>query len=105
VVGFQVSANFFDVIGVKPVLGRPFAPDEDQPNKSPVAILSYGLWQRRFGADPNIVNKTIALNGVSRTVIGVLPNDLNYPPGADVIAPLTVTSELAANRDNHAYLV
>src|ERR1051326_652965 len=63
-VGFQVSANFFDVVGVKPKLGRQFAPDEDQPNKSPVAILSYGLWQGRFGGDPTVVNKTIALNGI-----------------------------------------
>ena len=104
-VGFQVSPNFFDVIGVKPMLGRPFAADEDQLNKTPVVILSYGLWQRRFGGDPTIINKQISLNGVTRTVIGVLPSELNYPPGADVIAPLTLTREQAGNRDNHAYLV
>jgi putative ABC transport system permease protein len=104
-VGFNVSANFFDVVGIKPTVGRGFAPDEDQPNKTPVVVLSYGLWQSRFGGDANIVNKTIILNEVARTVIGVLPKDFNYPPGTDVLAPLTMTSSLVENRDNHAYLV
>ena len=87
--GFLVTANFLDVVEVKPVLGRSFAGDEDQPGKDPVAILTYGLWQRRFGGDPGIVNKTITLNSVTRTVIGVMPEGFNYPRGADVLAPLT----------------
>jgi putative ABC transport system permease protein len=102
--GFLVSANFFDVVGLKPMIGRGFAADEDQPGKDAVAILTYGLWQRRFGGDPNITKKTIALNGVARTVIGVLPPDFNFPSGVEVLAPLTITSELAHNRGNHAYL-
>src|SRR4030095_6393698 len=61
--GILVSGNFLDVVGVKTLLGRGFLNDEDQPGKDPVALISYGLWQRRFGADPNIVNKTITLNG------------------------------------------
>ena len=102
--GFLVSANFFDVVGMKPAIGRGFAADEDQPGKDAVAILTHGLWQRRFASDPNITNKTIALNGVRRTIIGVLPPDLKFPPGAEVLAPLTITPELARNRTNHSYL-
>ena len=60
---FLVTGNFLDVLGVKPALGRGFADDEDQPGKDSVAILTHGLWQRRFGGDPEIVNKTITLNG------------------------------------------
>jgi putative ABC transport system permease protein len=101
--GFLVTANFLDVLGVKPAMGRGFLADEDQPGKDPVVILTHGLWQRRFGADPNIVNKTITLNGISRSVIGVMPQGFKYPRGADVLAPLTITPELARSRQSHSY--
>ena len=65
--GFLVSANFFDVVGMKPTIGRGFTADEDQSGKNAVAILTHGLWQRRFAGDPNITNKTIGLNGCRRT--------------------------------------
>ena len=103
--GFRVTANFLDVVGVKPVMGRGFVDEENQPGKDAVAILAYGLWQRRFGSDPNIVNKTIILNGVTRTVIGVMPPGFNYPKGAEVYAPLAITPELARSRESHGYYV
>jgi putative ABC transport system permease protein len=103
--GFQVTANFLDVLGVKPAIGRGFAAEEEQPGKDAVAILSHGLWQRRFGADPQIVNKTITLNGIARTVIGVMPEGFNYPGGVDVLAPLALTPELAKSRQSHSYYV
>ena len=102
--GFQVTSNFLDIVGVKPLLGRGFSAEENQPGKDPVVLLTYNLWQRRFGADPNIVGKTIATNGVTRTVIGVMPPDFNYPKGAEIYAPLAITPELARSRDNHSYL-
>jgi len=102
--GFQVTPNFLDIVNVKPILGRGFSAEEDQPGKDAVALLTYSLWQRRFGADPNIVNKTIETNGVIRTVIGVMPPEFNYPKGAEIYAPLTITPELARNRSNHSYL-
>ena len=74
--GFLVTANFFDVLGVKPILGRNFLEEENQPGKDAVAIITHSVWQRRFGSDPNIVNKTITTNGIVRTVIGVLPRGL-----------------------------
>ena len=102
--GFQVTPNFLDVVGVKPMMGRGFSAEEDQPGKDAVALLTYSLWQRRFGADPNIVNKTIATNGVARTVIGVMPPEFNYPKGGEIYAPLAITPELARSRGNHSYL-
>jgi predicted permease len=72
--GELVSANYFDVMGVKPMLGRSFLPEEDRtPNTHPVAVISHSLWQRRFDSDAGIVGKTIYLNGQPFTVIGVMP--------------------------------
>lgn len=74
VLGDLVTGNFFSLLGVVPAMGRGFRPEEDQlPGASPVVILGYGLWQRRFGGDPDIIGKTIALNGHSFTIIGVAP--------------------------------
>jgi putative ABC transport system permease protein len=102
--GFQVTPNFLDIAGVKPILGRGFLPEEDQPGKDAVVLLTYNLWQRRFGGDANIVNGTISTNGVQRTVVGVLPPDFNYPKGGEIYAPLAITPEIAGNRGNHSYL-
>jgi predicted permease len=72
--GELVSGNYFDVMGVKPILGRTFLPEEDRtPNTHPVVVLGHQLWQRRFNADPGIVGKTIYLNGQPFTVTGVMP--------------------------------
>jgi len=72
--GELVSGNYFDVMGVKPLLGRGFLPEEDRtPNTHPVVVLGHSLWQRRFGADASIVGKTVYLNGLPFTVVGVMP--------------------------------
>jgi len=102
--GFLISANLFDVLGVKPALGRGFLPEEEQPGRDRVAILSHGFWQRRFGSDPQLVGKTISLNGITRTVVGVMAPEYNYPPGGEVWAPFAITPEQARNRSNHSYL-
>jgi predicted permease len=70
------SANFFDCLGVRPLLGRDFLLSDEQVNLPQVAILGYGLWQRNFGGDRNIVGRTIRMDGASLTVVGVLPSDL-----------------------------
>src|ERR1043165_9857501 len=103
--GFLVTANFFDVVGIKPLQGRNFIEEENQPGKDGVAIIAHSLWQRRFGSDPAIVNKTITTNGIPRTVIGVLPEGFNYPKGAEVYAPIAMTPQLIKSRDNHSYYV
>jgi macrolide transport system ATP-binding/permease protein len=72
--GYLVSGNYFDVLGVPPMLGRGFLPEEDKtPDSHPVVVMGYGCWQQRFGADPNIVGKTISINGHNFTVVGVAP--------------------------------
>ena len=72
--GELVSGNYFDVMGVKPILGRGFLPEEDRtPNTHPVVVLSHYSWQQRFGADPAIVGRTVYLNGTAFTVVGVMP--------------------------------
>jgi len=71
--GVNASANFLRLLGVKPFLGRDFTPEEDQVGHDQVAIISYGLWQRRFGGDPGIIGKNISLDEKPFTVVGVLP--------------------------------
>jgi putative ABC transport system permease protein len=77
--GAVVSTNLFTVLGVKPILGRAFRPEEGQPGGSRVVILSEGLWQRRFGADPNIIGQDLTLNAERCTVVGVMPEKVRYP--------------------------
>ena len=69
------TANYFSVLGVNPIMGRTFTPDDGKPNQPAVVVLSYGLWQRRFGGDQHIVNRHLTLNNQDVTVIGVLPSD------------------------------
>ena len=82
-----VSANFFDVLGVRPLRGRTFRPGEDQPTAAPVLVLSYGFWQNRLGGDPAIVGKTFEMNDRIHTVVGVLPPVPQYPAENDVYMP------------------
>jgi putative ABC transport system permease protein len=78
VFGLRVSAGFFPVLGVKPLLGRGFLYEEDSPGEDGVVIISYGLWQGHFAADPNIIGRKLTINDVSRTVIGVMPPDFRF---------------------------
>jgi len=78
VLGAAVTADYFPLLRVKPVLGRVFTRDEDKPGAPDVILLSYGLWQRRFGGDPNIIGREINLGGKT-TVIGIMPPGFQYP--------------------------
>src|ERR1700682_404673 len=86
--GARVSTDFFSAVGVSPILGRSFTPDEDMPNRAPVAIISYGLWQRHFGADQNVIGKTVTLTGQTVMVVGVMPRGFQFPGGANMISGL-----------------
>ncbi|MEP7339242.1 MAG: ABC transporter permease [Acidobacteriota bacterium] len=72
------SSNLFSVLGVNPIMGRTFTPDDEKEGAARVVVLSYGLWQRRFGGDPQIVGRKIILNNNETTVVGVLPADFNW---------------------------
>ena len=81
--GGPVSANFFATLGVKPMLGRAFLQTEDQPDSGRVVILGYGLWQRDFGGDPNVIGQATELNGQPFTVVGVMPKGFKNPVVSD----------------------
>ncbi len=105
--GMRVSADFFPLIGVKPALGRDFLPEDEQPGRDHVALLTRGLWQRRYGADPAIVGRAITVEGEPYTVIGVLPEFamfriLNHT--VDIYAPLALPSA-ALSREDHSISV
>jgi MacB-like periplasmic core domain len=97
--GQIATANFFEVLGVKPVVGRTFLPEEDlKPGGNPVLVLSHGFWQRRFGGDPNIVGKTVDLNRHPFTIVGVVSPEFRGTMSGlncDFWAPLTMHREVA----------
>src|SRR4051812_41440105 len=84
----HVSADFFKVFGVPPMVGRSFAGSEDAPGGGAVAVISGGLWQSRFGGAPDAIGRPLLLNGVPYTVVGVMPKDFASDPVADVWIPL-----------------
>jgi len=96
----RVAANFFDVLGARPMLGRAFQPpDEAAPSQT--VVLSYGLWQRRYGSDPAIVGKTIKLDGLSRTVVGVMDKKFNFPVSVQLWIPWTIDPQESQIRGRH----
>lgn len=90
--GSLVTANFFRTLGVMPAMGRPFLPQEEEPGHEHEVILSYGLWKRRFGADPDIVGKTARLDGATYDIVGVTAKDFDFPPGEQFWEPLALTA-------------
>ena len=97
VAGLRVSANLFSLLGVTPSRGRWFAAGEDKPGSGHVLMLSYGLWQRSFGGNPNLVNQTVQLNGQSYTVVGVMPSTFKFPPAFS--ATVGASEETVGNAD------
>jgi putative ABC transport system permease protein len=88
--GMFVSADFFPALGVQPLIGRTFTPEEDQPGRNRVVILGQNFWQRRFGSDRSIINKPITLNGIDFTVVGVMPSDFQLFNKADFWSPIAL---------------
>jgi putative ABC transport system permease protein len=86
--GNLVSGNLFSVLRIQPVVGRSFLPEEDRPGGSPVAVISYGLWQRRFGGDQNVVGEPLMINGKAHTLVGVLPASFSFYSPSDVFIPI-----------------
>src|SRR5271170_2227030 len=86
--GIHVSAEYFQVFGVSPAVGRTFLPQEDQPNGPKAAVLSSDLWRNRFGSDASLIGKSILLSGDPYTVVGILPSTFHSDPPADVFIPM-----------------
>jgi len=97
--GVRVSPDFFTVMGARPALGRVFSPDEEQPGKDGVAVISDGFWRRRFDADPKVLNSTIRLDGQMVAVVGIMPPGFTFPENVmDVWAPLAQIEESRDSR-------
>jgi predicted permease len=91
--GRRVSAEFFSTLGVQPLVGRDFLAEEDRAGATPAVILSYGFWQRRFGADPSVIGQRLTLNLQSYTVIGIMPANFHFGAAADVTVPIGLQAE------------
>lgn len=100
--GGKASATFFEIIGVSFHLGRPFLPAEDRPGGEPAAIISHSFWQRHFQSDPGVVGRAMNVDGVSRTIVGVLPATFNVFGRQDVWIPMAM-DEVAPDRSNRTY--
>ena len=97
--GARVTDNLFSLLGVRPIMGRVFLDDSDRARGTPVALISDGLWRRRFGADPSLVGQPITLDGLPHTVLGIVPADLQFPAkGAEVWVPVPFTPQQLAQR-------
>ncbi|MGH9834555.1 MAG: ABC transporter permease, partial [Blastocatellia bacterium] len=99
--GRVVTANYFDALGVRPLYGRVFKTEEEQFGQHRVVVLSYGLWQRRFGADQTIVGREITLSEENCTVIGVMPPDFRPPLAADLWLPMPLDHPGMKERQSH----
>jgi predicted permease len=113
--GIRASSSLFTLLGVNPERGRVLLPEEDQPGKPRVAVISHELWQRRFGGDPGVVGSAIKINDAETTIVGVLPADVSLRremmptvggmERADVILPLPLSAEVLSNRGSENFNV
>jgi putative ABC transport system permease protein len=103
-VASTVTSNFFSVLGVQPIHGRVFLPEEDQPGKNKEIILTYKLWQSRYGSDPNVVGRTVTLDGTPYLIVGVMGSKMTKPDFAQAWTPLGLSAQEAAVRGEHHYL-
>ena len=96
--GCRVSANFFSVLGAAPALGRLFSSDEETPGSDRAVIVSHSFWQSRFARDPQLLGKTIRLNGRNYIVEGIMPRDFDYPVPMELWVPLALTPAEKSDR-------
>lgn len=103
--GNENSAEVFRVVGAKPIMGRDFTPADEAPGAAPVTILHYGFWERRYGKDPDIVGRTLRMNGALTTVIGVMPQGFSFPQRVDVWVPLVQTPRVMKRENRDTWMV
>jgi putative ABC transport system permease protein len=101
VVGVPTEANFFSLLGATPLLGRTWAPNEDQPGNDRVVILSYSLWQSRFGGDSKVIGQPLELNAQKYTIIGVMPPAFRFPFRTQLWTPLDMSGKGLGERGSH----
>src|SRR6266566_4493911 len=106
----RVTADFFTVLRARPMLGRPFLPGENEPGRDHVVVLSYGIWQRRFGSNSNVVGQTIRLDANEYEVVGVMPHDFdfsipNYYGPMDLWVPIVLTRDNSERKHNYLNVI
>src|SRR6266513_6556988 len=106
----RVTADFFTVLRARPMLGRPFLPGENEPGRDHVVVLSYGIWQRRFGSNSNVVGQTIRLDAKEYEVVGVMPHDFdfsipNYYGPMDLWVPIVLTRDNSERKHNYLNVI
>ena len=103
--GNWITVDFFDALGVDPFLGRNFHPEEGEPGAPDVALISYGYWQRRFGASPDIIGQTISIEGYVTTIVGVMPDDYRFRYDADIWLPIRDGYMDTGGRTSHSWQI
>jgi putative ABC transport system permease protein len=103
--GARVTGSFFSLFGISPAAGRYLDSSDDQPGGPRIAVIGYGLWQRRFGGSADLIGQTIALNGDAYTVIGVAPAVFQFPRGADVWTPALLSEEKTKRGSNYLKVI
>ncbi|MFY9574993.1 MAG: ABC transporter permease, partial [Blastocatellia bacterium] len=111
--GARISSSLFSLLGARALIGRVFLSEEDEPGKPPTVILSYGFWQRYFGGDPGVIDRTLTINGNNVTVIGIMASDfvlnkevmpaVNGIQTAELLVPLPMSESARANRGNEDF--
>jgi predicted permease len=99
--GNPVTANLFPMLGIEPVLGRNFLAEEDRPGGPKAALLSFGLWQRRYGADRSVIGREIRLDDESYRIVGIMPRGFTFPERSDVWTPIAFSPAQLARRGTH----
>jgi predicted permease len=101
----EVSANTFRLVGQRPIIGRDFRESDERPGAAPVAILSYGFWERRYGKNPAIIGRTIWINGAPTSVIGVMAQGFSFPQKQDLWVPLVPTPSVQKREARNLWFV
>jgi putative ABC transport system permease protein len=96
--GPYMSANAFSLIGQQPLIGRGFLPEDDRPGAAAVVILGNGVWKNRYGSDPSVLGRSVKVNEIPATVIGVMPEGFKFPTGADLWMPLAQMPQLTEQK-------
>jgi len=103
--GGRISPSLFSVLGVSPLLGRGFLAEEEQPTGARVVVIGQNLWRRRFGSDPNIIGKTLTIDGGAYTAVGIMPGDFSFPPQTELWVPLVNDNNLMVRRQHFLSVV
>ena len=105
IVAARVTGNFFDLFDVPPATGRLISTSDDEPSAGRVAVISFGLWQRRFGGRPDLIGQDLVLNGDSHTVIGVAPSGFEFPRRVDLWKPAKLAEKKSARGSNYLKVI